>query len=102
MAKTISPLEPTSRLPVPEHVSLTCSTVLECVRSVLDARSACIFLRESGSGTLVAVDARGEGAAAFARARIPCDRGVVGLSFTRREAVFSPEPSKCRRSCKAA
>src|SRR5688572_26155749 len=98
MASHSVPMEPTSNsLRAPAgggHLSRTCATVLDSVQHVLDARSAWIFVRESGSGMLVAADARGDGAAAFAGARIPHDRGVVGLSYSHRETVFAPEPSQ--------
>jgi formate hydrogenlyase transcriptional activator len=78
----------TARLDVRE----TCGAVLDVTQRMFSARSSWILLHDPGSNDLVTVDIRGAGAVAYADVRIPCDHGIVGLAFTRREAVFVPDP----------
>ena len=98
MATHSIPVDPVhNTLATRAHLSHTCGVILDSAQRLLDARSAWIFVYEPSSGTLVTVDARGDGAAAFADARIPSHRGIVGLSYTAREAVFTPDPSQDNR-----
>src|SRR5262245_21414852 len=77
----------TRRLDVPQ----TCAAMLDTAERVFAANSCWILLHDRASDELVTVEVRGCGAATYANARIPSDRGIVGLAFKRREPVFVPE-----------
>jgi formate hydrogenlyase transcriptional activator len=79
------------------EVAQTCDAVLGIVERVFNARSAWILLHDATTNELVTTAFRGPGADAFAKARISCDRGIVGLSFTRRETVFVPDAQQDER-----
>jgi formate hydrogenlyase transcriptional activator len=72
-------------------VTRTCQAMLDVAERIFAARSSWILLLDEASGELVNVEFRGPGAAAYANARVPCDHGIVGLVFRRREAVFVPD-----------
>jgi formate hydrogenlyase transcriptional activator len=78
----------TARLDVRE----TCRAMLDVAQRMFSARSSWILLHDGDSNNLVTVEFRGVGAEAYADVRIPCDHGIVGLAFKRREAVFVPDP----------
>jgi formate hydrogenlyase transcriptional activator len=77
----------TRRLDVPQ----TCSAMLDTAERMFAARCSWILLHDRASGELVTIDQRGNGAEVYADARIPCDQGIVGMAFKRRETVFVPE-----------
>jgi formate hydrogenlyase transcriptional activator len=72
-------------------VAQTCDAMLGVVERVFEARSTWILLHDAATKELVTVAFRGPGAESFGNARIPCDRGIVGLAFRRRETVFVPD-----------
>jgi formate hydrogenlyase transcriptional activator len=76
------------RLDVPQ----TCRAMLDAAEGIFAARCAWILLHERSTGELVTADIRGAGAEMYRNARIPRDRGIVGLAFSRREAVFVAQP----------
>jgi formate hydrogenlyase transcriptional activator len=78
-------------------VAQICTTMLEVMEHVLNARGGWILLHQQPDAELVTVGVRGNGAEAYANARIPCDRGIVGLCFKHREAVFVAEPREDNR-----
>jgi transcriptional regulator with GAF, ATPase, and Fis domain len=67
---------------------------MDISQRLLGARSVWILLYDSTSKALVTAEARGVGAEPYRHARICAERGIVGLSFTRREPVFVPEPGE--------
>jgi formate hydrogenlyase transcriptional activator len=69
-------------------VTQTCDAMLGVIERVFSARSAWILLHDRATNELVTTSFRGPGGDAFANARIPCDQGIVGLAFRRRETVF--------------
>ena len=88
-------------------VAQTCDAMLGVVERVFNARSTWILLHDVPANELVTVAFRGPGADSFENARVPCDRGIVGLAFRRRETVFVPDaqqedrwfdPSRVHRS----
>jgi formate hydrogenlyase transcriptional activator len=72
------------------NVSQTCDAMLGVIEHVFNARSAWILLHDASNDELVTTAFRGPGADTFGNARIPADRGIVGLAFRRRETVFVP------------
>jgi formate hydrogenlyase transcriptional activator len=72
-------------------VAQTCDAMLGVIERVFNARSAWILLHDPMTNELVTTSFRGPGGDAFANARIPCDQGIVGLAFRRRETVFVPD-----------
>jgi putative methionine-R-sulfoxide reductase with GAF domain len=88
-------------------VSQTCDALLCVVERVFNARSTWILLHDARANELATVAFRGPGSDTFANVRIPCNRGIVGLAFRRRETVFVPDvrqedrwfdPERVRRS----
>src|SRR5919106_6349601 len=88
-------------------VAQTCDAMLGVVERVFNARSTWIPLHDVPANELVTVAFRGPGADSFENARVPCDRGIVGLAFRCRETVFVPDaqqedrwfdPSRVHRS----
>jgi transcriptional regulator with GAF, ATPase, and Fis domain len=77
----------TARLDVHE----TCRAMLDIAERLFEARSCWILVHEPETDELVTLEFRGPGADAYADARVPCDQGIVGLVFGRREAVFVPD-----------
>jgi Nif-specific regulatory protein len=73
------------------EVSDTCDALLGVVERLFDARSTWILLHDTSTDELITIAYRGPGADAFGSVRIPCDRGIVGLAFRRREPVFVPD-----------
>jgi transcriptional regulator with GAF, ATPase, and Fis domain len=73
------------------EVADTCDALLGVIERLFEARSTWILLHDASTDELVTTAYRGPGADAFANARIPCDRGIVGLAFRRREPVFVPD-----------
>ncbi len=69
-------------------VAQTCDAMLAVVERVFRARSAWILLHDPATNELITTAFRGPGGDAFGNARIPCDQGIVGLAFRRRETVF--------------
>jgi transcriptional regulator with GAF, ATPase, and Fis domain len=57
---------------------------------------------DEGTNELETVDFRGPGADAYRDVRIPIDRGIVGLAFSRKEIVFVPDVSEETRWFDAA
>src|SRR5687768_9357478 len=72
-------------------VSRTCSSVLNAVETLFDARSSWILLVHPGSGELVTIDFRGPGAETYAGVHVPIDTGIVGVVFSERKEVFVPD-----------
>jgi Nif-specific regulatory protein len=73
------------------EVAETCDALLGVIERMFGARSTWILLHDVSADELVTIAYRGRGADAFAEARIPCDKGIVGLAFRRREPVFVPD-----------
>jgi formate hydrogenlyase transcriptional activator len=69
----------------------TCDAMLGVVERIFRARSAWILLHDPSTNELITTAFRGPGGDAFGNARIPCDQGIVGLAFRRRETVFVPD-----------
>jgi transcriptional regulator with GAF, ATPase, and Fis domain len=65
-----------------------CAAVLDAVERSFAARSSWVLVLDPDSGELVTADFRGPGADAYRDVRLPTDRGIVGLAFSRREIVF--------------
>ena len=65
--------------------------MLHAVQQMFGAHSSWILLHESASNQLVTAAFRGRGADSYAGVRIPAERGIAGLAFTRREPVFVRE-----------
>jgi Nif-specific regulatory protein len=84
-------LQATLALSARLDVADTCDALLGVIEGLFDARSTWILLHDASTDELVTTAYRGPGADAFADARIPCDRGIVGLAFRRREPVFVPD-----------
>ena len=72
-------------------VAQTCDAMLAVVERIFRARSAWILLHDPATNELITTAFRGPGGDAFGNARIPCDQGIVGLAFRRRETVFVPD-----------
>jgi formate hydrogenlyase transcriptional activator len=72
-------------------VQRTCSSLLDAVEAVFDARSSWILLVQPGSGELVTMNFRGPGAETYAGVHVPVDTGIVGMVFSERNAVFVPD-----------
>jgi formate hydrogenlyase transcriptional activator len=68
-----------------------CASVLAAVERSFAARSSWVLVREPDRDELVTVDFRGPGADVYRGIRLPTDRGIVGLAFSRREIVFVPD-----------
>jgi Nif-specific regulatory protein len=84
-------IEATLALTARLDVRQTCGAMLDAAERVFAAESCWILLHDAATGELVTVAFRGRGAAAYAEARLPCGEGIVGLAFTRGEAVFVPD-----------
>jgi formate hydrogenlyase transcriptional activator len=69
----------------------TCRAMLDVAERLFAARSCWILLEEPGTNELVTIEFRGPGAGAYAGARVPSDRGIVGLAYLHRESVFVPD-----------
>jgi formate hydrogenlyase transcriptional activator len=72
-------------------VQQTCEAMLDTVEQMFGARSAWILLHDPETHQLVTAAFRGPGAESYADRHIPCDTGLVGLAFTRREIIFVPD-----------
>jgi formate hydrogenlyase transcriptional activator len=71
-------------------VKATCEAMLDTVERVFAADASWILLHDAASDRLVTACVRGRGADSYASLVLPCDRGIVGLAFTRGETVFVP------------
>jgi formate hydrogenlyase transcriptional activator len=72
-------------------VTATCDAALDVAERMFQATAAWILLHDRTSDTLRTAAYRGPQADAYAGASVPCDRGIVGLAFTRGEGVFVPD-----------
>jgi formate hydrogenlyase transcriptional activator len=72
-------------------VRQTCRAMLDIAERLFAARSSWILLHDPRTNELVTAEFRGPGADAYANVRVPCDRGIVGVAFGRRETVFVPD-----------
>jgi formate hydrogenlyase transcriptional activator len=72
-------------------VQATCAAIQDAVEELFGARSTWILLHDASTDRLKTAAFRGPGADTYAELSLPCDRGVVGLAFTRGETVFVPD-----------
>jgi Nif-specific regulatory protein len=68
-----------------------CAAVLDALARSFAARSSWVLVINSEADELVTVDFRGPGADAYRDVRLPTNRGIVGLAFSRREIIFIPD-----------
>jgi formate hydrogenlyase transcriptional activator len=93
------PLSAAERALIDTAVALTagfdidriCQSVLDAVERMYEARSSWILLHDASTDELSTCAVRGSGADAFAQARVPVDKGIVGLAFSKGEPVFVPD-----------
>jgi formate hydrogenlyase transcriptional activator len=70
----------------------TCRAMLDVAERIFAARSCWILLLDEDADELVTLEVRGPAAAAaYAGARIPTSRGIVGLAFTHHQPIFVPD-----------
>jgi formate hydrogenlyase transcriptional activator len=69
----------------------TCRAMLDAAERIFAAQSCWILLLDRDSDKLLTAEVRGPSAHAYAGASIGSDDGIVGLAFTRREAMFVPD-----------
>jgi formate hydrogenlyase transcriptional activator len=96
MAEPLTPAEEAlvaSALSLADRLDVqgTCDAILDAVERVFGARASWILLHDPTSDRLVTTRFRGPGADSYAGLTVPCDRGIVGLAFTRGETVFVPD-----------
>jgi formate hydrogenlyase transcriptional activator len=72
-------------------VTATCDAVLDAAEQMFQATSTWILLHDRATNSLRTARFRGPFGSTYADVSVPCDRGIVGLAFTRREAVFVPD-----------
>jgi formate hydrogenlyase transcriptional activator len=85
-------IEATLALTARLDVGQICGAMLDVAQRIFAAESCWILLQDPPSGDLVTIEFRGQGAAAYADARIPIDaRSITGMVFTRMEPVFVPD-----------
>jgi len=73
------------------HPSDICRTLLDVVEHLFEAHSAWILLHDRRTNHLLTTALRGPGAEAYCDARIPSNKGIVGLAFSKAEPVFVPD-----------
>jgi formate hydrogenlyase transcriptional activator len=78
-------------------VSEACEAMIGAVERMFDARAAWILLHDPSRNELVTCAYRGAGASTYEGLRLPSDRGIVGLVFTGRTAVFVPDVAREER-----
>jgi formate hydrogenlyase transcriptional activator len=66
----------------------TCDAILDAAERMFGATSGWVLLHNSSSDSLRTARFRGPAGDAYADVDVPCDRGIVGLAFSRREPVF--------------
>jgi formate hydrogenlyase transcriptional activator len=66
----------------------TCEAVLDAAERMFGATSAWILLHDRSANSLRTAQFRGPAGNTYADVEVPCDRGIVGLAFSRRESVF--------------
>jgi transcriptional regulator with GAF, ATPase, and Fis domain len=87
-------IEATLALTAGLDVKQTCTAILDTAERIFSAESCWVLLYDAESHALVTAECRGPSTAAYTGARIPCDRGIVGLAFARRETVFVPDTAQ--------
>ena len=71
-------IEATLALTARLDVRQTCGAMLDAAERIFAARACWILVHDPSLQELVTVEFRGAGAAAYADARVPSDRGIVG------------------------
>ena len=66
----------------------TCAAILGAAERLFSARSSWVLVHDPQADCLITIAARGSAAEVYAGARLPSRRGIAGLTFQERRAVF--------------